>query len=224
MSMRAAPTPTRGDRGREAVSEAALAALPQCATDPQGDRSSGYGARADPARRPGPTIDLRTPPDDRRSLATILFTDVVGSTDLAVRLGDVAFVQLLASHDALAARNVSIYSGRTVHLTGDGVVAVFGLPSAAMRCAAAFRSAASDLGVPVRCGVHAGEIHDRGGDITGVHVNIAARVCARAASGEVLVSDVARQLAFGSGLTFERRRRVKLRGLPGSWMLSSLAT
>jgi class 3 adenylate cyclase len=154
-----------------------------------------------------------------RVLATVLFTDIVGSTEQAARLGDRRWKEVLAMHDALLATEVERFRGRTVKSTGDGVLATFDGPGRAIRCACAIRDAVCSLGVDVRAGLHTGEIELRGVDVAGMAVHIGARVSALAAAGEVLVSSTVKDLVAGSGIEFDDRGEHELKGVPGTWRL-----
>jgi pimeloyl-ACP methyl ester carboxylesterase len=154
-----------------------------------------------------------------RVLATVLFTDIVDSTHRAAELGDQKWRQLLDAHDQLAKRMVERYRGTLVKTTGDGVLARFDGPGRAVRCALAFGTAAGQMDIPLRAGLHTGEIELRGQDIGGISVHAAARVMAQSQSGEVLVSRVVTDLVSGAGLRFAERGSYELKGLPGRWDL-----
>jgi class 3 adenylate cyclase len=155
--------------------------------------------------------------DSDRVLATVLFTDIVGSTERAAHLGDRRWRELLTTHDALARRELERFRGRSVKSTGDGVLATFDGPGRAIRCACAMRDSVRSLGVDVRAGLHTGEIELRGDDVAGVAVHIGARVSALAGAGEVLVSSTVKDLVAGSGIEFEDRGDHELKGVPGRW-------
>lgn len=157
--------------------------------------------------------------DLERILATVLFTDIAGATQSAVKLGDQKWRLLLDEHDRLGRRMVERHRGILVKTTGDGLLATFDGPGRAVKCALAFASATAEIGVPVRAGLHTGEIETRGHDIGGVAVHAAARVMAQSQAGEVLVSRVVTDLVAGAGLRFEERGSHELKGLPGSWDL-----
>jgi class 3 adenylate cyclase/pimeloyl-ACP methyl ester carboxylesterase len=157
--------------------------------------------------------------DVNRALATILFTDIVGSTEQASALGDRRWGGLLESHDALANSIVDQHGGRLVRHTGDGVLATFDGPGRAIRCAAAFRDALAALGITIRAGLHSGEVEQRGDDIGGIAVNLAARVLEHAGPNEVLTSSAVPLLVAGSRIEFEDRGEYELKGIPGSWRL-----
>jgi pimeloyl-ACP methyl ester carboxylesterase len=147
------------------------------------------------------------PEDLDRVLATVLFTDIVGSTRRAADVGDHAWRRLLDEHDRTARRTVAHHRGTLVRTTGDGILATFDGPGRAIRCALAFGAAAARLGLPVRAGLHTGETERRGENVDGIAVHAAARVMARAGPGEVLVSRVVTDLVAGAGLTFARPLR-----------------
>jgi class 3 adenylate cyclase/pimeloyl-ACP methyl ester carboxylesterase len=158
-----------------------------------------------------------------RVLATVLFTDIVGSTEQAARLGDRRWRDLLVTHDALVRAEVLRFRGRPVKSTGDGVLATFDGPGRAIRCACAVRDSVRSLGIDVRCGLHTGEVEVLADDIAGVAVHLGARVSAAAGAGEVLVSSTVRDLVAGSGIEFEDRGEHELKGVPGSWRLFAVA-
>lgn len=157
--------------------------------------------------------------DLERILATVLFTDIVDSTRNAAAMGDQRWRRLLDDHDHLAQQVVSKHRGSFVKSTGDGILATFDGPGRAVRCALAFGFAAQQLGLPLRAGLHTGEIEIRGNDIGGIAVHAAARVMAQSASNEVLVSRVVTDLVAGAGLNFAERGSYELKGLPGRWDL-----
>jgi class 3 adenylate cyclase/predicted alpha/beta hydrolase len=158
-------------------------------------------------------------PDPERVLATVLVTDIVGSTGQATALGDRAWRELLQRHDDASRREFERFRGREVKQTGDGFLATFDGPARAVRCAVAIRDALAPLGLSLRTGVHTGECELRGADVSGIAVHIAARVGAAAGPGEVLVSSTVHDLVIGSGLEFEERGERELAGVPGSWRL-----
>lgn len=157
-----------------------------------------------------------------RALATVLFTDIVGSTELAARLGDRRWRQLIERHDALVRRQLGLYRGREVKTMGDGFLATFDGPARAIRCACALRDELLGLGVEVRAGIHTGEVELIGEDVGGMAVNIGARIGALAGAGEVLVSSTVRELVVGSGLEFADRGVRALKGAPGEWRLFAI--
>jgi pimeloyl-ACP methyl ester carboxylesterase len=154
-----------------------------------------------------------------RVLATVLFTDIVDSTRSAAAMGDQAWRRSLDSHDQLAKQMLEKHRGNLVKSTGDGILATFDGPGRAVRCALAFGSAAQQIGLPLRAGLHTGEIELRGRDIGGIAVHAAARVMAQSSSNEVLVSRVVTDLVAGTGLKFAERGSHELKGLPGRWDL-----
>lgn len=159
----------------------------------------------------------REEPD--RVLATVLFTDIVDSTQRAADLGDQRWRSLLAAHDQAARAELDRYRGREIHTTGDGFLAVFDGPARAMRCAAAIRDAVRGMGLEVRSGLHTGEIELTDGDVRGIAVHIGARVMALARAGEILVSTTVKDLVIGSGIAFEDRGTHALKGVPEEWKL-----
>jgi class 3 adenylate cyclase len=157
--------------------------------------------------------------DSDRVLATVLFADIVDSTRRAAEMGDQAWRRMLDEHDQAAQRVVVQHRGNLVKTTGDGILATFDGPGRAIRCALAFEAATRRLGLPVRAGLHTGEIELRNGDIGGIAVHAAARVMAEAGPDEVLVSRVVTDLVAGAGLRFSDRGAHELKGLPGRWDL-----
>ena len=158
-----------------------------------------------------------------RVLATVVFTDIVSSTDVAVRLGDAEWRRLLDHHDLAARRTAERYSGRVVKSTGDGVLATFDGPARATRFASDFGREAEGIGLPIRAGLHTGEVELRGDDIGGIAVHIAARIAALAGAGDVLASRTVRDLTTGSGLLFTDRGIHSLKGVPEEWQLYAVA-
>lgn len=154
-----------------------------------------------------------------RVLATVLFTDIVDSTRTAAAMGDQAWRRSLDSHDLLAKQMIERHRGNLVKSTGDGILATFDGPGRAVRCALAFGTAAQQIGLPLRSGLHTGEIEIRGKDIGGIAVHAAARVMAQSQPAEVLVSRVVTDLVAGAGLKFAERGSHELKGLPGRWDL-----
>lgn len=156
------------------------------------------------------------PVSGERILATLLFTDIVGSTPLVERLGDQRWKRLVADHDRLVAEVIDRFRGRIVQTTGDGVFARFDGAARALRAALAIRTATAALDLPIRAGVHTGEIELAGDEVRGVAIHEAARIMALAGAGEILASDLTRQLATGAGLVFADRGEVALRGVTGA--------
>jgi class 3 adenylate cyclase len=157
--------------------------------------------------------------DMERILATVLFTDIVDSTRSAAQMGDQQWRRLLDSHDRIAKQAVEKHRGNLIKSTGDGVLATFDGPGRAVRCALAVETANKQIGLPLRAGLHTGEIELRGRDVGGIAVHAAARVMAHCAPGEVLVSRVVTDLVAGAGLKFAERGSHELKGLPGRWDL-----
>ncbi|MCK1516014.1 adenylate/guanylate cyclase domain-containing protein [Bradyrhizobium sp. 190] len=158
-------------------------------------------------------------PETDRVLATVLFTDIVDSTRMAVEVGDQRWHELLDRHDRLAKQTVEKHRGTFVKSTGDGILATFDGPGRAVRCALAFGAAAQQMGLPLRAGLHTGEIEVRGQDVGGIAVHAAARVMAQCGANEVLVSRVVTDLVAGAGLKFTERGTFDLKGIPGHWEL-----
>jgi class 3 adenylate cyclase len=159
--------------------------------------------------RPDPEID--------RMLATILFTDIVGSTERAASLGDQRWRALLDVHDRAVREQLRRFKGREINTTGDGFYASFDGPARAIRCAAAITEVVGSLGLQMRAGLHTGECEVRNTDLAGLSVHIAARVGALANANEVLVSSTVRDLVIGSGINFADRGEHDLKGVPGRW-------
>jgi class 3 adenylate cyclase len=158
-------------------------------------------------------------PEPETVLATILFTDIVGSTAKAAELGDRAWVDLVERHHALVRAQLDRFRGRELDTAGDGFFAAFDGPIRAIRCAAAIEGRVRDLGLEVRAGLHTGECEIVGEKLGGIAVNIGARVASQAQPGEVLVSSTVRDLVAGSGLAFQDRGEHELKGIPGGWRL-----
>lgn len=154
-----------------------------------------------------------------RALAAILFTDIVGSTQRVAKIGDQAWRDLLATHDALARTLVDQQGGRVVKMTGDGMLATFDGPGRAIRCAQLFTEALRPVGLEIRAGLHTGEVEVMGEDIAGIGVHIAARVLDAASPGEVWASAAVPMLVAGSGFEFVDHGEHELKGVPGPWRL-----
>jgi class 3 adenylate cyclase len=152
-----------------------------------------------------------------RVLSTVLFTDIVGSTERASRLGDEDWAATLAAHNSLLEREIDAARGDVVKFTGDGVLATFDGPARGIECACAIRDAVGDLGLSIRAGLHTGEIEVVDGDIHGIAVHVAARIMSLAQPDEVLVSQVMPPLVLGSNLEFCDRGVHELKGVVGSW-------
>jgi class 3 adenylate cyclase len=158
-----------------------------------------------------------------RVLATVLFTDIVGSTEKAAQLGDSAWRELLDSHHAIVRRELARFRGREIKTVGDSFIATFDGPARAVRCACAIRDTVGQLGIQIRAGVHTGEIEPYGEDIAGLAVHICSRVLAAARPSEVLVSRTVKDLTAGSGITVSDRGVHNLRGVPDQWRLFAVA-
>jgi class 3 adenylate cyclase len=157
-------------------------------------------------------------------LATVLFTDIVESTQRAALLGDARWRDLLDQHHAVVRRNLTRFRGREVKTTGDGFFAFFDGPARGVRCACAIADEVKALGIEVRAGLHTGECEvTDGDDYSGLAVHIGARVTALAGPGEVLVSSTVRDLVAGSGLRFNDRGSQFLKGVPGAWSIFEVA-
>lgn len=157
--------------------------------------------------------------EPERVLVTVLFADIVGSTERAVALGDHSWRELLGAFYSEVREVLQHFRGREIHTAGDGFLAAFDGPARAIRCAGAIRDAVRSIGLEVRCGLHTGECELVGEDLAGIAVHIGARVASLAAPGEVLVSQTVRDLVAGSGLTFEERGTHTLKGVPSEWRL-----
>ncbi len=162
---------------------------------------------------------VRPARDTERVLATVLFTDIVRSSQRATEMGDRAWRTLLDAHDAVVRSQLLRHRGREIKTTGDGFLAIFDGPARAIRCACAVRDLLLDLGLDVRSGLHTGEIETRGDDIVGIAVVIGQRVSSLAGAGEVMVSSTVKDLVAGSGLQFEERGEHELKGVLGTWRL-----
>jgi len=154
-----------------------------------------------------------------RVLATVMFTDIVGSTERASELGDSRWRDLVARHDALIRRALERHRGRPIKTLGDGFLATFDGPARGVRCARSIAEEVRALGLEVRAGLHTGECELVGDDVAGMAVNIGARVAALAGAGEVLVSGTVKDLVVGSGIEFTERGAHQLKGVPGEWRL-----
>jgi DNA-binding NarL/FixJ family response regulator len=161
--------------------------------------------------------------DTGRVLATVMFSDIVSSTERAAEIGDRRWGDVLDRHDALIRRELARHGGREVKTTGDGFLALFDGPARAIRCAAAILEGLRAEGIDVRIGLHAGEVELRGDDVGGIAVNLGARVAATAGAGEVVVSSTVRDLVTGSGIEFVDRGDHALKGVPDRWHLFAVA-
>ena len=162
---------------------------------------------------------LAQPTDVDRFLGTVLFTDMVSSTELLERVGDAAYRQMRADHERMVRLAVETAGGRLMTVTGDGTMSVFDSPTKAVRCAEEICRGAEDAGITIRAGIHTGELEHAAMNVTGLTVHIGARVGAAAGPGEVLVSRTVRDLVAGSGLTFDSRGERELKGVSGAWEL-----
>ncbi len=159
-----------------------------------------------------------------RVLATVLFTDIVGSTRLAAELGDRRWTELLAEHHRIVRAELERHRGKVVRIEGDGTLSTFDGPARAVNCATAIRDALALLGLDVRAGLHTGEVELAATGVEGIAVHIGARVAAQAARGEVLASSTVKDLVVGSGIAFIDRGRHELEGVPGEWQLYTVDT
>jgi len=161
----------------------------------------------------------RSVPEPDRVLATVMFTDMVGSTERAVQLGDARWRELLSAHHAAVRHELSRFRGREIKTLGDGSLAIFDGPARAIRCGHAIAEAARSSALQVRIGLHCGEVELMDSDVGGIAVHIAARVGALAGGGEVLVSGTVKDLVAGSGIRFADRGTKQLKGIPDEWRL-----
>jgi class 3 adenylate cyclase len=159
-----------------------------------------------------------------RVLSTVLFSDIVGSTEQAAAVGDRRWREILDRHDAVVRREIEAYRGRLVEFTGDGVLATFDGPARAVSCGCELRDSLRALGIDIRVGLHTGEIELRGNEIGGITVHIGARVAAVADGGDVLVSRTVTDLVAGSGIDFADRGTYQLKGVPGNWQLFAVTS
>jgi class 3 adenylate cyclase len=161
----------------------------------------------------------RLPRDVDRVLATVLFTDIVGSTEHVAQMGDRAWRERLAEHHAMAREEIAHWRGREINTAGDGFLAVFDGPARAIRCALALHERLSRIGISIRAGLHTGEVTMADEDVSGMAVHIGARVAASAGAGETLVSGTVKDLVIGADLAFADRGATTLKGVPGEWRL-----
>jgi class 3 adenylate cyclase len=158
-----------------------------------------------------------------RVLTTVMFTDIVGSTTHAATVGDARWRELVTRHNELARSELERHRGREIKSTGDGFLATFDGPARGIRCARAIQEQVRSLGIAVRAGLHTGECELVGDDITGIAVNISARIGALAAADEVLVSSTVKDLVVGAGITFRDHGAARLKGVPDEWRLYSVS-
>ena len=174
------------------------------------------------------TLELRERRTRRRSpsnrvLLTVLFTDIVGSTERAGQEGDASWREVLEDHHEIVRRQIESHTGREVKTTGDGFLATFDSPSRAVQCARAIKTGLAKIGLEIRAGVHTGECELIGPDVAGLAVHVASRVQSTAEPGEILVSNTVRDLAVGSGLDFLDRGEHELKGISGAWQLFAVS-
>lgn len=163
-------------------------------------------------------------PEHERAVATILFTDIVGSTTLAASLGDRAWAELVIEHHRRVRARLARFRGKEIDTAGDGFFASFDGPARAIRCARAISADMREIDVPIRAGIHTGECEVADGKVAGIAVNIGARVAGIAEANEVLVSQTVRDLVAGSGIAFDDRGTHELRGIPGEWRLYAVGS
>jgi DNA-binding NarL/FixJ family response regulator len=161
--------------------------------------------------------------DPDRVLATVMFSDIVASTERAAQIGDRRWREVLDRHDELVREQLAAHGGQQINTTGDGFLALFDAPARAIRCAVAIRDKIGALGIEVRIGLHSGEVELRGDDVGGIAVHIGARVTASASAGDIIVSSTVKDLVTGSGIGFLDRGGHILKGVPGRWRLFAVA-
>lgn len=166
-------------------------------------------------------IGAENGPASDRALMTVAFTDIVGSTDIAAELGDRRWRSLLETHEFVSRREIERARGRLIKFTGDGSMATFDGPARAVECMRSMATQLEPLGLPIRAGVHTGEVELIGDDLGGIAVHVAARISAMAGAGEVLTSSTVRDLVAGSGIAFEDRGEHTLKGVPEPWRVYS---
>lgn len=170
------------------------------------------------------TIETGVHREQGRALATVMFTDIVSSTERVLELGDAGWRALLERHHDLSRKHVVECGGRAVQATGDGYLATFDAPTRAVRCASELAVTVRDLGIELRAGLHTGEVERICGDLAGIAVHICARISALGGAGEVLASSTVRDVVFGSGIEFGDHGRHELRGIPGKWQIFRVQT
>jgi len=213
-------TPGPGHYAAERIRAAEIVELPPLkGVYTWADDDAHAATMAATARFVANVSEIATP---ERVLATVLFTDIVGSTERAARLGDKAWRDLVAKHHAIVRRELGRYHGRELDTAGDGFFAVFDGPARGVQAAAAIRDRLRDIGLEVRAGLHTGEFEVGDGKVVGIGVSIGARISALAGPGEVLVSSTVRDLVAGSGLRFEDRGEHQLKGVPDPWRVLAL--
>jgi DNA-binding NarL/FixJ family response regulator len=158
-----------------------------------------------------------------RILATVMFSDIVASTERAAEIGDRRWRELLDRHDEVVRTELGTHDGREIKATGDGFLALFDAPARAIRCAVAIRDGLRAVDLDVRIGLHSGEVELRGNDVGGIAVNIGARVAESGSGGDVVVSSTVRDLVAGSGIEFAERGEHALKGVPDRWRLFVVA-
>ena len=166
----------------------------------------------------------RSGPESDRLLVTVMFTDIVSSTERAAAIGDRRWRELLDGYVGVARRQLERFRGREVDVAGDGLFAIFDGPARAIRCACAIRDAVPQLGLEVRAGLHTGECEVAGSKVSGIAVHTGARIAAAARPQEVLASGTVRDLVAGSGIRFDDRGSHVLKGVPGDWRLFAVAS
>ena len=162
---------------------------------------------------------MRRRGDDGRTLTTVLFTDIVGSTELASELGDLHWKQVLATHNGVVRKTLKRYNGREIDTAGDGFFATFARPADAIRCASDIVDQLRAIGIHIRAGIHMGEVERMGAKVGGIGVHIGARVASKAGADEILVSSTVREIVAGSDIRFGERGLHDLKGVPGEWRL-----
>jgi class 3 adenylate cyclase len=218
----------------EVITPIPLQGLGEIAYVARGSRFTAPARSEDGKPHPAPSIVLierimgnifcvREPVARERVLATVLFTDIVGSTEQAATLGDRRWRDLLETHHTLVRRELARFQGREIDTAGDGFLAIFDQPAQAIHCACAVSDAVRQLGIEIRAGLHTGECEAVGDKMRGIAVHIGARVAALATSGEILLSSTVKDLVAGAGIRFEARGTHVLRGIPGEWRLFAVA-